>query len=123
MYAYKNHDITAAFKEIIASAQDKPEHPVWRVTPYIDAPGSYGTGKYFFEWEREWRKVGDFKFVEDEVEFLVVPEQQHEDARHFFENAKAENLGPCYTCPFIDPYWKRKKIKALLPKYVAEHQG
>jgi len=34
-----------------------------------------------------------------------------------FDNAKAENLGPSYDCPFIDPYWKLKKIKPFLPKY------
>jgi hypothetical protein len=122
MYAYKDHDMIAALKEIIASAKDKPDHPIWRVTPYVDAPGSYGNSNYFFEWEREWRKVGDFNFCEDEVEFLIVPEKLHKKARAFFDKAKAENLGPCYTCPFIDPYWKRKKIKPLLPKYAAEDQ-
>jgi hypothetical protein len=74
--------------------------------------------KYFFEWEREWRKVGNYTFTTEEVEFLIIPENLHEVARGFFKNAKAENLGPCYDCPFIDPYWPLKKIKPLLPKYV-----
>jgi hypothetical protein len=37
--------------------------------------------------------------------------------RGSFRSAKAENFGPCYECPFIDPYWFLKKIKPLLPKY------
>ena len=80
----------------------------------MDAPGDYSTGNYFFEWEREWRKLGDFKFTEVDVEFLVAPSALHEAARAFFDNAKADNLGPCYDCPFIDPYWKIEKIKPLL---------
>lgn len=76
------------------------------------------TGNYFFEWEREWRKVGNYKFEPYEVEFLIIPAKLHEKARTFFDMAEAENLGPSYTCPFIDPYWKLKKIKPLLPKYV-----
>ena len=60
------------------------------------------------------KKLGDFKFAEVDVEFLVVPSALHEAARAFFDNAKADNLGPCYDCPFIDPYWKIEKIKPLL---------
>jgi hypothetical protein len=29
----------------------------------------YPNGSYYFEWEREWRKVGDFTFTTDEVAF------------------------------------------------------
>jgi hypothetical protein len=61
--------------------------------------------------------VGDYDFLVDEVEFLIIPEKNHEAARAFFDGAKAENLGPSYDCPFIDPYWSLKKIKKLLPKY------
>jgi hypothetical protein len=86
------------------------------VTPFIDAPGVYFHGSYFFEWEREWRKVGDFKFSTDDVAFLIIPEHQHQAAAAFFANARVENSGPAYDCPFIDAHWKRKKIKSLLPE-------
>ena len=86
-------------------------------------PGKYGNSTYFFEWEREWRKAGHFKFSEDDVAFLIIPEKLHKAARGFFDNAKVENLGPCYECPFIDSFWNRKKIKPLLPKYAEENEA
>jgi hypothetical protein len=119
MYAYKDHDVTSALKALVKAAAGNPKDPIWKVTPFVDAPGDYPTGKYFFEWEREWRKLGDFTFLEEEVEFLIIPANLHKAARSFFDTAKAENLGPCYKCPFIDPYWRRKQIKPLLPKYVS----
>jgi len=120
MYAYKDHDVTAALKQIAKNAKKDSSHPIWRVTPFVDAPGRYGKSTYFYEWEREWRKVGHFTFLADEVEFLIIPEEQHKQARVFFDDAKTENLGPSYECPFIDPYWKRKQIKPVLPKYGEE---
>ncbi len=117
MYAYKEHEVTSALKAIVKAAAGDSKNPIWKITPFVDAPGDYPTGKYFFEWEREWRKLGDFKFFEDEVQFLVIPAELHNAARGFFDHARTENLGPCYECPFIDPYWKREKIKPLLPKF------
>jgi hypothetical protein len=123
MYAYKDHDMTAALKQIAKSAKKDADHPIWRITPFVDAPGKYGNKTYFFEWEREWRKTGHFKFSEDDVAFLIIPEKLHKAARGFFDNAKVENLGPSYECPFIDPFWNRKKIKPLLPKYAEENDA
>jgi hypothetical protein len=117
LYAHKDHPVTAALKALIKAAKKDAKAPIWTVTPFVDAPGLYPTGNYFFEWEREWRKVGDYKFQTDEVEFLIIPAKLHKKARAFFDCAKAENLGPSYDCPFIDPYWKRKKIKSLLLNY------
>lgn len=118
LYAYKDHSVLSALKKLMSAAKHDAANPVWMITPFIDAPGDYGKSKYFFEWEREWRKVGHYKFTTDEVEFLVIPEDLHEVARGFFKAAKAENRGPSYECPFIDPYWSLKKIKPLLPKHV-----
>jgi hypothetical protein len=115
LYAYKDHAVLSALKELMKAAKHDVANPIWTITPFVDAPGDYGKSKYFFEWEREWRKVGDYKFTTDEVEFLIIPEDLHKAARGFFESAKAENLGPCYDCPFIDPYWPLTKIKPLLP--------
>src|ERR1700758_2934833 len=110
-YAYKDHNVLLALKELMNAAKHDAANPIWTITPFVDAPGDYGKRKYFFEWEREWRKIGHYEFTVDEVEFLVIPEALHDAARSFFENAKTENLGPCYECPFIDPYWPLKKIK------------
>ena len=115
-YAYKDQPVTDAIKKLISTAGNNPTNPIWEVTPFVDAPGAYPTGTYFFEWEREWRKTGDFKFTKDDVEFLIIPEHQHKAAKSFFKNAHAENLGPVYDCPLIDAHWKRKKIKPLIFK-------
>jgi hypothetical protein len=117
LYAYKDHAIVSALKELIQAAKNDAANPIWSITPFVDAPGSYGKSKYFFEWEREWRKVGDYDFTTDEVEFLLIPEDLHDAARDFFKQAKEENLGPCYDCPFIDPYWSLEKIKPLLAQH------
>ncbi|MBN8995392.1 MAG: hypothetical protein J0H94_09205 [Rhizobiales bacterium] len=114
LYAYKDRELIAAIKEMVASAGNDKSHPVWRLTPFVDAPGAYPTGSYFFEWEREWRKVGDFKFSTDDVAFLIIPEHLHAAAKGFLENARAEHLGPAYDCPFIDAHWKRKQIEGVL---------
>jgi hypothetical protein len=116
LYAYKDQPLTIAIKKLIVAAGSDVANPIWEVTPFIDAPGAYPNGSYFFEWEREWRKVGDFNFTTDDVAFLIIPENLHKVAKDFFKNAHDENLGPAYDCPFIDAHWNRKKIKLLLPK-------
>jgi len=90
------------------------KNPIWTITPMVDAPGEYSTGSYRFEWEREWRHVGDFHFKVDEVAFLIIPENLHSAARGFFEDVSRENLGPAYFCPFIDPIWNIKRIEGTL---------
>jgi hypothetical protein len=100
LYAYKEHAVLSALKELMKAAKDDAANPIWTITPFVDALGDYGKSKYFFEWEREWRKVGDCTFATDEVEFLIIPESLHETARGFFKNVKAENLG-CKRPPLV----------------------
>jgi hypothetical protein len=116
LYAYKNQPVTNAVNRLMTMAGNQASNPIWEVTPFIDAPGAYPNGSYFFEWEREWRKVGDFNLTTDDVAFLIIPEHLHKAARAFFENARDENIGPAYDCPFIDAHWGPEKIKPLLPK-------
>lgn len=87
---------------------------IWTITPFIDVRGSYGLSTYEFEWEREWRHVGNFSFEVDDVAFLIIPEQLHGMARSFFTNAVRDNLGPGYFCPYIDPYWDRQRVEQAL---------
>lgn len=87
----------------IAMRSDDPDnHPIFNITPFIDSPGDYPGGNYRFEWEREWRKVGDLQFNTEDVKFLVIPEDLHEQARRFFEDAFRDKSGPAYFCPYID---------------------
>ncbi|MGO1304869.1 MAG: hypothetical protein ACTMKV_08810, partial [Sphingomonas parapaucimobilis] len=67
-----------------------------------------------YEWEREWRHVGDLKFSELDTAFLIIPENLHEAARGFFHSARVDHVGPSYECPFIDPYWGEDQIVAAL---------
>ena len=99
-----------------AKQSGKVDDPFWRITPFIDAPGDYPTGKYMFEWEREWRHVGDLCFQIEDVAFLIVPENLHSQARAFFEDAYHEHTGPHYLCPYLDPCWNSKKVEEALAK-------
>jgi hypothetical protein len=80
-----------------------PDDPLWKVTPFIDNPGDYGWTKYRWEWERDWRVVGEVAFEPEDVAFLFLPEEDHEAARQFFANVEAEHSGPAYHGPYIDP--------------------
>jgi hypothetical protein len=91
-----------------------PDDPFWKLTPFVDNPGNYKGTDRRFEWEREWRVVGDMSFEIDDVEFLFLPEDEHEAARQFFADAQAENTGPASFCPYIDPRWDMEKIQQAL---------
>lgn len=114
LYAYQDTPHALALRALIDGAVGKPDDPIWRVAPFVDQPGQYGSSSYFFEWEREWRHPGDLHFDEADPAFLIIPENLHEAARDFFDNAEREQLGPNYRCPFVDPYWGLEKINSLL---------
>lgn len=94
-----------------AQAEGDWEHPIWKATPFVDFPGDYHGGAYRFEWEREWRHVGEFRFAMSDVAFLFVPEYLHEKARRFFEDLSHEHGGPIYLCPYLDPAWTDERIR------------
>ena len=114
LYAYQDTPHALALLALIDGAVGKPDDPIWRVAPFVDQPGQYGSSSYFFEWEREWRHPGDLHFDEADPAILIIPEDLHEAARDFFDNAEREQLGPNYKCPFVDPYWGLEKIKSIL---------
>jgi hypothetical protein len=99
-----------------ASAPDSPlAQAVWAITPFIDVPGTYPNGaRYEFQWEREWRVNSHLAFKPTDAAFLIIPAELHGAARSFFDDARQENSGPCYDCPFIDPRWDAAHIDAAL---------
>ena len=50
----------------------------------------------FFEWEREWRKIGHYTFTTDEVEFLVIPKKLT-TPHAAFSRTPRPRPGPCYA--------------------------
>jgi len=103
-----------------ASAPFDSGDPIWRLTAFIDFP-SGRPFTYDFRWEREWRVRSDLHFEEDDVAFLFIPEDRHTAAWSFFDDARNENTGPGYFCPYIDPTWSVDKIRQALQ--VAKHRG
>ena len=116
-YVDKGSNVQEALQDLIGVAFGPPfdaQSPLWRLTPFIDFPGDYGGTQYRFEWEREWRVPGDFEFQASQVAFLFLPETQHAQARRFFDSVSNENLGPSYTCAFLDPLWTDDTLQKVL---------
>ncbi|MBY3342872.1 abortive infection system antitoxin AbiGi family protein [Rhizobium laguerreae] len=116
MYAYKDTPRANALRTMASKAKADQDDSIWKIAPFVDQPGQYGPKSYFYEWEREWRHVGNLDFKETDAAFLIIPENLHSQARGFFNDAEAENLGPNYRCAFIDPYWNAAKVKAAFMK-------
>ncbi len=117
LYAYKDSPQHKAVLQLRKQAKSDSSDPFWQLAPFIDAPGVYGKSKYLFDWEREWRVANNIDFKPADVAFLVIPEESHEAARSFFNDAEAENLGPNYQCPYVDPLWDLGRLKTELPNY------
>jgi hypothetical protein len=113
-YVEKDGPAYAALQQLRQRAASKPDDPIWRITPLIDAPGDYPKGKYRFEWEREWRCVGSLRFAVEEVAFLILPEKHHGAAGGFFQSAIMDNFGPGYLCPYLDPRWDLTRVRKAL---------
>jgi len=116
-YVDKGTAADAAVVEMMERTQRSKlsvDNPLWKLTPFIDVPGEYESTRYRFEWEREWRVPGPLTFSTKDVAFLFVPGELHAKARWFFEYVEAENIGPSYRCPLIDPSWENDAIDAAL---------
>lgn len=52
--------------------------PLLTLSPYLEGVGHLPNGRMKeFAWEREWRHVGDFRFVPSEVALIIAPEAAH----------------------------------------------
>ena len=109
-YVWKDSSQWLILNNLMQKAKSDSSQEIWKLIPFIDAPGKYYKSKYEFEWEREWRHLGDFPFDVSDVAFLLIPEALHSAAYSFFQDAYHENIGPAYFCPYIDPSWPREKI-------------
>ena len=119
LYAYKETPQSKAFKEMVDAAQSNFNDLVWKLAPFIDRPGWYQKYqrdlKYFFEWEREWRHVGDLNFREGDLSFLVLPEDKHDELRLYLsEESRRIDLPRYLSQPFICLEWEKTKIQDTL---------
>lgn len=73
------------------------------VAPLIDLPGDYGGIPRRFEWEREWRWVGQVPFAVHEVRFVLAPEAHHQAL-----------AGRWPGLPLVDSVWTRDGIEAVI---------
>ncbi|HEX3861283.1 MAG TPA: abortive infection system antitoxin AbiGi family protein [Stellaceae bacterium] len=111
LYAYKDGPVHSSVQALANEMSASPSSPFWQLAPFIDAPGTYGKSKYFFEWEREWRKTGDLGFSEGSVFAIISPENLHKQARLFFKEAREQNTGPSYEHhAFIDANWDAERL-------------
>jgi len=113
-YVWKDTPHWHVLQNLMQQAEADAAARIWRLTPFIDSPGDYPRGSYFFEWEREWRHVGRLSFEPEDVAFLLIPEHLHEAARSFFEDVRSDNSGPVYLCPYVDPTWDRHRILRVI---------
>lgn len=119
LYAYKDTPHSKAFKEMVDAATGDPNDPIWGLAPFVDRPGWHptmsGDVKYFFEWEREWRHVGDLKFLETDISFLILPEHEHSILRSYFSaESRSQDLPRYLSLPFICQSWDDSTVKETL---------
>jgi len=102
-YIEKDSQTHCSLRKLSNYLNGSEKEEFYNLAPFIDIPGEYGNSIYRFEWEREWRIIGNLSFTPDDVEFLILPGDVHESARDFFYEAELEQLGPNYNCPYYDP--------------------
>jgi len=73
------------------------------LVPFIEIVSNNQNERCDFDWEREWRVIGQIHFSPEDVKYLFIPSDSHQHARMFFDDAERENTGPNYQCPYIDP--------------------
>lgn len=114
-YLWRGTWVADAFQRLVNDAMRgrvDPEDGLWQVTPFVENPGSGPWGRYEFDWEREWRVVGDLVFEPDDVAFLIIPEGKYskvaDEVEWFFGD---------YSPAVIDLTWELPKLQEVLAEY------
>ncbi|MDL4815982.1 abortive infection system antitoxin AbiGi family protein [Actinomadura opuntiae] len=108
-------DLAEAIQKVVGQAMVggiNPADPIWKLTPFIDKPGSGSWGRYEFEWEREWRVLGDLEFRVGNIEFLIIPEEDQPWLRERWAANFWESMPPV-----IDITWEMGRLQAALIDY------
>jgi hypothetical protein len=110
-YLRKGTPAADRFQTLVTDAMTggiNPADPLWRITQFVDNPGSYGETRYEFEWEREWRVPHDLRFAENKVAFLLAPEKYHDWMRRTAWRALAR---AAYGGVVLDPHWDFTRVQ------------
>lgn len=76
---------------------------IFEITPFLETMGEGKTFRKDFHWEREWRHVGDVRFVPTDIVAVLAPEATHGALRQRFNELAAPwSRTPR---PFLDPQW------------------
>ncbi len=111
-YLEESSTIAKAVRELRVAVRDAKDwgSPFWTLTPFIDEQwGGKSETKHRFEWEREWRVPGELGFGLDDVMFVFVPKQEHEDWNCFWENVTGGTGGSGLL--FVDPLWDENRLQ------------
>jgi hypothetical protein len=92
----------------------------WQTTPFVDELDPDPAEDT--SWENEWRVPGGLNFQPDDVAFVFLPDELHDNARAFFTEHRANNTGPAYLGRYLDPRWSRQRIQEVLSEPVG-HLG
>jgi hypothetical protein len=120
MYAYAGTGHERAIRNMMDTHLHNPHADIWKVTPMVDSAGAAKAGgqPYHFEWEREWRVIGDLPFETEEVSFVIAPEEHHGGVRCVLDGPT--EYAPVYLCPLIDAHWSREQIHAAFEAFDQE---
>ena len=95
------------------------DHPAARLFPFCEPMGTWPSGQREFWWEREWRKIGDYRLEGDEIAFWLCPEDEIESFESFIrEEWELDGVSPDarlkFGQRFVDPRWSVEEIIASL---------
>lgn len=102
-------DLVRALQALRRSALAGPgefaSNPMSRLAPFIEMMGTNQHHRREFWWEREWRHVGDYQFLDTEVALVLCPEDQI---------AAFEAVSPDRQYRAVDPTWSLELMIAHL---------
>ena len=85
------------------------QDPLWQITPFIDYPGVYGDHEFKWQWEREWRVLGNLRFEPQALPFVFAPQSDHSEVRRRWDQV----LSPAQVPVLLDAKWPLPLIQEV----------
>jgi len=91
--------------------------PVFQLTPYFEQMGPTTQGRKEFWWEREWRKVDDYRLsFPTKVVALFAPEAEHAVLHDFLAELDERQRSRWVERPILDPRWGLERMVVALAR-------